>query len=233
MKSLKRPKLSDMVAESLINFILGQGLKPGDKLLSEVELANKLGIGRTSVREGVRQLEATGLFTIRQGYGITLNKVTIDTLLPIDSKFNLARFLKMTKEEILDLMDFRLLLELEACRLAVERINSEDLKVLDRLLGKMDPNTTDMVIFIEPDMKFHRQIAAASGNMIYLKIYGLIGELFWKQQLIVASLPGATGRAYQYHKNIISALREKDADKAVRVLKEHLEDTKKALSENL
>lgn len=202
MEALNRPKLSDMVCESLIQYILNESLKPGDKLPSENELTQRLGIGRTSVREGIKQLEAAGLLTGRQGFGITINEVGIEDILNINKKFSLAKFLSLTKREILDLMAFRILLEVEASAMAAQRIKGEDLRRLNNLLENMKISSTDPAVFIETDMQFHKQIVMASGNTIYPKIFTIVDDLFWKQQTIASTLPGAKTKAIEYHINI-------------------------------
>jgi GntR family transcriptional repressor for pyruvate dehydrogenase complex len=233
MKTINRPKLSDMVCESLIQYIIDESLKPGDKLPSENELTQRLGIGRTSVREGIKQLEATGLLTSRQGSGVNINEVGIEDILDINKRYSLARFLALTKIEILDLMSFRILLEVEACRLAAQRVQSEDLRILKELLKKMEKGVADPDAFINPDMEFHKQIVSASGNTIYTKIFNIISDLFWKQQIITSTLPGAKDKALEFHKNIYSALENHDSDRSAEVMKEHLEITRAVLAKNL
>jgi GntR family transcriptional regulator, transcriptional repressor for pyruvate dehydrogenase complex len=233
MKTLNRPKLSDMVCESLIQYVLDESLKPGDKLPSENELTQRLGIGRTSVREGIKQLEASGLLTGRQGFGITINEIGIEDILDINKKFSMAKFLVLTKREILDLMSFRILLEVEACTLAAQRITSEDLRILNKLLKKMNESEMEPYSFIDYDMQFHKQIVLASGNTIYPKIFNIIDDLFWKQQTITSTLPGAKHKAIEYHRNIYAALEINDSDHAANLMRTHLEITRTVLSNNL
>jgi GntR family transcriptional repressor for pyruvate dehydrogenase complex len=233
MKAISRPKLSDVVSKTLANYILESNLKPGDRLPSESELTAKLGIGRTSVREGIRQLEAVELLTCRQGYGVVLNKVTLSMLLPVNQRVPLADFMTLSKKEIVDLMELRLLIELDACRLAAGNIQAEDLKKLHALIEEMDKNIRDPKAFIIPDMNFHKQIAVASGNVIYPRIFDIISELFRKQQAVVASLPGAKDRASRYHREILNCLEIGDHQRAASVLRDHLENTMAAIMENL
>ena len=232
METINRPKLSDIVSKTIATHILESNLKPGDKLPSESELTEKLGIGRTSVREGIRQLESVGILTSRQGYGVTLNKVTLSHLFSVDQKIPLSDFMTLSKKEIMDLMDLRLLIELDACRLAAMHINSEGLAKLHTIIDEMNDKIRDSETFIIPDMKFHKEIAVASGNVIYPRIFDVISELFRKQQAIVASLPGAQDRAISYHREILSYLEKRDHERAVTVLKDHLENTKAAIYKN-
>jgi GntR family transcriptional regulator, transcriptional repressor for pyruvate dehydrogenase complex len=232
MKAISRPKLSDIVSKTLTNYILESDLKPGDRLPSESELTEKLGIGRTSVREGIRQLEAVELLTCRQGYGVILNKVTLSMLFPANQKIPLADFMTLSKKEIMDLMELRLLIELDACRLAAANIQPEGLEKLHALIDEMDKNIRDPKAFIIPDMKFHKEIAVVSGNVIYPRIFDIISELFRKQQAVVASLPGAKDRASHYHREILNCLEVGDHERAALVLRDHLENTKTAIMEN-
>lgn len=231
--AINRPKLSDIVSDVIVQFILSSGLKPGEKLPSENELTAKLGIGRTSVREGIRQLVANGLLTSRQGYGVTLNKVTIDLLFPSERKFVLADFLVMSKKEILDLMELRMAIETDGCRLAARRITAEGLRALRQSLDEMVQATGDPKAYIVPDMAFHKQIALASGNLIYPRIFELISDLFRRQQSITASLPDAKNKASRFHKEIYQALSNHNEERAVVSMRDHLENTMASIAENL
>ena len=216
-----------------MQYIITESLKPGDKLPSENELTQRLGIGRTSVREGIKQLEAAGLLTSRQGYGININEVGIEDILNINKKFSLARFLALTKKEVLDLMSFRILLEVEACRLAAQLIQSEDLRILKKLLQKMEKSVANQNVFINSDLEFHKQIVLASGNTIYPKIFNIINDLFWQQQIMTSTLPGAKDKAMELHENICSALESHDSNRSAEVMNEHLEITRTVLFNSL
>jgi len=233
MDTLTRPKLSDMVYETLANYILDQGLQPGDKLPSEQELTTTLGIGRSTLREGIRQLEAIGLLTSRQGYGVTINEITMDKVFQVGRPINLVDFLKLNKQEILDLMDFRLLVEVEACRLAADRISEEQLVSLETYLNEMETRKNRSSSFITYDMKFHMEIAQASGSCVYPSVFKFIEGVFRKQQAVVASLPGAMGRALEYHKRLVGTLKARDGEQAALTMRKHLENTIAAISRNL
>jgi len=64
MSRIERPKLSDMAAEAIVQFITDENLQPGDKLPTEKELSDRLGLGRTRIREGMRQLAAVGRYRV-------------------------------------------------------------------------------------------------------------------------------------------------------------------------
>ena len=132
LRSSKR-KLSDMVSEAIVEFILEEALKPGEKLPTEKELSQQLGIGRTSLREGIRQLETVGLLSSHQGKGVYLREVTLDSLFASGKHIPITSFLTLNKEEILDWLSVRVIFEVEACRLAAERITDEELAALQEI----------------------------------------------------------------------------------------------------
>ncbi len=233
MQPISRPKLSDLVSEAIVRLITDQALKPGDKLPTEKELSQRLGIGKTSVREGIRNLEALGLLSSHQGDGVYLREVTLDSVFKIDPKIPMASFLRLSKQEILDLVSTRFVIESEACRIAADRITGEEIKSLKVLYDGMAGSLDSPEKFISWDMQFHKQIMVASGNIILTRIFGLIEDLYSKQQSVVATLPGAMERALEFHESILSALAQKKAKRAVQVMRQHLENMREVLSRSL
>jgi GntR family transcriptional repressor for pyruvate dehydrogenase complex len=222
-----------MVAEAIVELITEKGLQPGDRIPTEKGLSEQLGIGKTSLREGIRQLEAVGLLSSQQGGGVFVRTVTIDSIFKIDRKIPLARFLKLNKQEILDLVYTRLLIETATCRLATERITEEQITNLRILCNAMANSIDDPERFIVYDVQFHEQILFASGNVILGGIFKLIEDIFSKQQAIVAALPGELEKALKYHRRILSALARRNPDLAVKSLEEHVNHIKEVLDKNL
>ena len=225
METLSKIRLSDMVSEALVKFILEQGLTPGDRLPTEKAISEMLGIGRTSVREGIRDLMAVGLLSSQQGNGVFLQEVTIDSFLKVEKRVPLRDFLTLTNDEILDLLESRLIIESAACRLAAQRISDEDLGHLRRLCRDMEECVERPDEFSNCDLEFHRKIVKASGNSILQKIVILIRDLYSKQ-FTLSAYPWAVRNALVHHKNILAALEERNVDLAVKRLTEHIEEVK-------
>jgi DNA-binding FadR family transcriptional regulator len=233
MNRLSRPKLSDMVAEAIVDLITKNDLQPGDRIPTEKELSEQLGIGKTSLREGIRQLEAIGLLSSQQGGGVFVNEVTIESILKIDRKISLARFLKLKKKEIMDLIHARFVIETACCRLAAKRITEAQLADLRALCDAMADSIDDAERFIVYDVQFHEQVLFASGNVILSGIFKVIEDVFSKQQAIVAALPGELGKALEFHRQIVSALADRNSRLAVKALEQHLNEIKEVLGKNL
>ena len=231
LHSSKR-KLPDMVSEAIVEFIHEKTLKPGDKLPTEKELSTKLGIGRTSLREGIRQLETLGLLFSYQGKGVYLREVTLDSLFASNKHIPITAFLRLNKQEILDWLSVRLVFEIEACRLAAERITDKELAALQHTHQLMSESIVRREEFVTQAVHFHRQILVASGNIILAKLYGFIQDLYSKQISIFTNLPQAMERSLFFHGEILQGLMERNMEKAVKNLRAHIEDVKKSVIEH-
>lgn len=212
-----------------MEFILEKALQPDDKLPTEKELSLQLGIGRTSLREGIRQLETVGLLSSHQGKGVYLREVTLDSLFASGKHIPITTFLTLSKQEILDWLSVRLVFEVEACRLAAERITDEELAELQQTHQAMSESLSNREKFIAQAVNFHKQILLSSGNVILAKLYGFIQDLYSKQIAIFTNFPQAMEHSLFFHGEILQALMERNVEKAVKNLQAHIEDVKKAV----
>ena len=233
MKTLAKTKLSDMAAESIVSFIIENELQPGDKLPTEKEISLRLGIGRTSVREGISQLETVGLLERQQGYGLFLKEVTLDSFFRMKERFSVASFMSPTPKEILDFLDTRLIIETAACEMAADNIMPKAMKSLEDHHRHMSGAMENRKKFMSHDLKFHSEIVQASGNTILPKMLGLIQDLFYKQLFIFAGYPRGLDKALDFHGRILEGLRKKDKAMAAGVMREHILDMKQTLEKRL
>jgi GntR family transcriptional repressor for pyruvate dehydrogenase complex len=218
-----------MVSEAIVQFIVEKDLNPGDKLPTEKALSQLLGIGRTSLREGIRQLETVGLLSSHQGKGIYLKEATLDSLFASGKHIPITAFLTLSKQEILDWLSVRLVFEVEACRLAAERITDEELAALQQTHQAMSESLANREEFIAYAVSFHKQILLSSGNVILAKLYGFIQDLYSKQIAIFTNFPQAMEHSLFFHGEILQALIERNVEKVVKNLQAHIEDVKKAV----
>lgn len=228
LHSSKR-KLPDMVSEAIVEFILEHALKPGDKLPTEKALSLQLGIGRTSLREGIRQLETLGLLVSYQGKGVYLKEVTLDSLFASGKHIPITSFLTLNKQEILDWLSVRLVFEAEACRLAAERMTEAELLELEKTHQAMAGSLNNREEFIANAVNFHKLMLMCSGNVILAKLYGFIQDLYSKQIAIFTNLPQAMQHSLNFHGEILQAMKERDVEKAVHNVRAHIEDVKQVV----
>lgn len=132
------------------------------RLPSEAELAAEMGVGRSSVREAVRLLARDGLLDVRHGVGTFV----------ADPPASAALEQLVRRSRILEVLEVRRALEVEAARLAAQRARPEDLaelrqQVADRHAGY----SSGAVEFVEADLDFHRSVVVLAGNSVLTSLF--------------------------------------------------------------
>ncbi len=118
----REPRLSDKVAELLLETIFRRGLQPGDRLPSERELGEQFGVSRTVVREAVRELAAKGLIEVRTGSGLRV--AAVDAAAVSES---MSLYLRGGSVDFARVHEVRRLLEVEIAGLSAERATAEQI----------------------------------------------------------------------------------------------------------
>jgi GntR family transcriptional regulator, transcriptional repressor for pyruvate dehydrogenase complex len=213
-----------MVAESILNFIFENRLKPGDSIPTEKEISALLDIGKTSVREGIVELKSAGLLESRQGGRVYVKEINLESTLRPKSSFPLFKFLKMSGKEELDLIATRRILEMAAMKEAIEKGREEMAKTLKDLCKKMSQSQDDLEQFIQYDRAFHKTILLSSGNCILPIIFELLSDLYSRQFWEVSRLPQAMRRALGFHEKMCAAIEKGSTREAVDWLDKHLAD---------
>ncbi|QBJ97025.1 FadR family transcriptional regulator [Rhodococcus sp. ABRD24] len=178
----------------------------GDRLPSETELAAELGVGRSSVREAVRLLARGGLLDVRHGVGTFVAESAGEPLLE-----QLLR-----RSRVLEVLEVRRALEMEAARLAAERAGPEELAAVRRQLAErhalhaLDPNA-----FVTADLDFHHAVVALAGNSVLTALFDSVRPVLHSALVdMVANeprLPDTSGA----HDALIDALEAGDSAAAV------------------
>lgn len=191
----------------------------GQKVPSENQLAAELGISRASVRSAYQYLTGVGVLKSRQGSGTFL----------VDSQadgWDIAQN-RITSEDCQDIhkvLEFRRILEPEACRMAVERYTPELFADLQHYLRQMERSRGNPAKFVRADMQFHGVICKASGNALLEKslnkVFAETRNNHEQMNLLVGDYNGIL-----YHTLILEAFRKGDAEEAYQKMKEHLEVT--------
>lgn len=225
-----RHSTARLVAEEVLRFIRENHLKKGDRLPPTVRLADMLGVSLATLREGLKELEAYGIVTTRQGRGVFVASDRLDLLVRPAPYANLY---PLEPAEVMDLMEARRLIEVETARLAAARAGRKQLERMRVLLEMMRARRDRPDEFIQHDMEFHMVIAESSGNGVYPRLLTAVRETFLVQQRMAVELPGAADRACQYHERLYHAMARRDEAEAARAMAEHLDDIKHHLARAL
>jgi DNA-binding FadR family transcriptional regulator len=197
-------------------------IAPGARLPTEQELTAALGVSRTVVREAVAALRAEGLVETRQGVGAFVVRDVQRRPFRID-----ADGLRSIAE-VLQVMELRTGVEVEAAGIAAERVNTVGRRRIVAALKAIDSALARGDAAIDEDFAFHQAIAAATGNPHFTRFLEFLGRfLIPRQSIRVGLKTGQDRRAYLQriqteHRDIASAIGSGDVAAARRTMRRHL-----------
>lgn len=171
-------------------------------------------MSRASVRHAIQQLVAIGVLISHQGKGTFVRSMPIDF---INENFDHL----YVNAEIIQLMEFRQMIEVESCRLAAERITEAGIRKLDFYYSHMKAAPKFSKEFIQNDMNFHMEVLRATKNNMIIRSMEHVIEEVEKQQQLYNTEPGVR-RAIRYHGEILESLKTRDGERAATAMKEHL-----------
>jgi GntR family transcriptional repressor for pyruvate dehydrogenase complex len=184
--------------------LLHKALRPGDFLPSETELTKTLGIGKSSVREAVKMLQAMGVVEVRRGQGtIVRRQPGPDYISPL--VFQLI----MEAGYPDDLIDLRLMFEPAYAVMAMERATGGDHERIRGAMERLERAVASGTPAAEDDIAFHLAILKATKNPLVIRIGETIFQLF--KPSISVSMQHIARRAVEDHRRIFEAFRSGDA----------------------
>lgn len=224
MDQLSTPTVSADVAQRLRALIHGGHLGPGDRLPPERELAKQMGVGRVSIREALRLLQATGYVDVRRGASGGTFITALDR--PYE---DWVRRMRESVEEVNDILDLRVGLEGRAATLAAHRRNDAQLAAMATAIEELT-SADSRTSFRNSDARFHSALAQASGSKrLEVAIEQARGEMFAPVDQGGFTEVIETSRAA--HTAIYEAVRDRDPHRAAAAMEAHLEETRGELNE--
>lgn len=213
-------KIYVRILQHIEALIMEGSLQSGDKLPSERDLAEQLGVGRPSVREALRALELLDLIETRKGEGTYLRQAGSHRLAEI-----LAGFFLKDANARKDLAETRRILEVEAVRLGCDRATEEQLQELKNLLEQSRISWKNGIIPVEEDILFHKSLVGLSQNKLMLNIWRPLVEYSKAALSESLSREGRMNYAWNEHEAIYEALAAKDKNRAAEALSKHLHNS--------
>lgn len=209
-------KLVDNVLRELESMITGQ-LNPGDKLPTEMELAERFAVGRSTIRESMTALVAKKLVTrTNEGTFVSehVNECLVDPLnILIDMEFG----------KIKDLIQLREILELGTIRLAAENADENVIQNLERLEWQMKEPGITAEFMQKRDIEFHAEIAKASGNVVLMELLNALREVIAANIESKDAMFLLAGNSNSMHREIIDAIKEHDSERAYNQMKKYFQ----------
>jgi len=168
----RQAKLSDRVTDAILEMIADGRLKPGDALPAERELGAQFGVSRTVIREAVRALAAKGLLEVRSGSGVRVVAVE-----PEQVSESISHYVHGSMMDYAKVDEVRRVLEVAAAGLAAERATDEDIAAMDDTIVRFENECSDIEASVRIDIEFHRAVATATRNELFLVLHDSIGQM--------------------------------------------------------
>ena len=202
--------LRDVVFNTLRQAILRGELQPGERLM-EIQLAQRLGVSRTPVREAIRKLELEGLVLMIPRRG--------------------AEVAEITRQDLEDVLEVRAALEELAVKDACEHITDEQLQDLKKAANefKRSLEGTDLVACAEADIHFHEIIYAATNNKRLVQMLNNLREQMYRYRMENLKDKRTYRTLVEEHDAIRRALKKHDKEKAGAAINVHIENQRRSI----
>lgn len=212
----------ELVIDQLQKLISKGELKFGNQLPSERQLAEKLNVSRTSIREALRVLEALNIVQVKSGEGTFLQRPDIGSMVSL-----IIMFLQ-EDDENRNLFETRILLESGLARSAAIKRTDEDLAKIEKYCQQIIEGTNIKEV-IQADYNFHDSIIKSANNQTLYSFYTLITELMKqgieKTREMLFDKPRENEISAAQHVEIYQAIRDKNPEAAYQAMYHHLEYT--------
>lgn len=197
--------LRDVVFNTLRQAILRGELKPGERLM-EIQLANKLGVSRTPIREAIRKLELEGLVLMVPRKG--------------------AEVADITEKSLMDVLEVRKALEELSVRLTCDRITKEEIRELKVAAEDFRETlkSADITEIAEADVRFHDVIYAATKNQKLIQLLNNLHEQMYRYRIEYLKNEEVYPKLLREHEEIISRISQGEQEEAVKIVCEHIDN---------
>lgn len=230
LEPVRKIRLYESIVKQIQKLITGGTLKPGQRLPPERELADELQVSRTSIREALRALEMMGYLESRVGVGggTYIKEVSFSNIV---SPF--SETLLQHDDFIVDLLEVRLVLEIEVARLAARRRNEKQLKELQTAVRQMESEIEEGGTGLNGDNRFHKVLANAAANKVLQEFVRMCGDLLEvEREEHLRTRKEEPRRALRQHYDILGAVKEQDSAEAQRVMEDHILTVSEVIKSN-
>ncbi|WP_158735851.1 FadR/GntR family transcriptional regulator [Alteribacillus sp. YIM 98480] len=212
-KTVRKKRKFEVIIDQIKDLLVQKKIKVGQKMPSEVKLAESLEVSRSSLREALKILSFLGMLESKTGEGTIIKEANTDNLSSLMSLIAVSKGLDTS-----ELYELRVILEINAASLAAKRHSTEDLEEIKKYLMGMSRVGIDKETQAEYDHSFHMAISRASKNEMLVMVMGLISGLLQEQiketRYKLSEDISTIERFHNEHWNIYTAIKDCDAAKA-------------------
>ena len=211
---MAKPRLYEQVLDRLRAHVAEAGLRAGDRLPAERDLAARLGVSRASVKQAIVVLEVQGLIETRHGGGTYLVRGTLDVE-PVEQ-------LVERRKRLPDVLEAREALETKLAELAAERRTADELEDIRQALDFMRDEVAEGGFGMEGDRRFHAAVTAAAHSSLLAEFMKSIAGQITESRTESLRQPGRPPRSLAQHTAIYEAIAAGEPKKAAAAMRKHV-----------
>jgi len=227
-ETVRKVRRYEQVAEQIRRLITDGTLKPGDLLPPERELAVKLGVGRSSIRDAVRTLEVMGILEPRQGHGTVVRDLSTDALV-----VPLASVLTRKREMVRELLEVRRMIEPALAAGAARNATPEEIANMEEILRRHEAKLRRGEDTVDEDGQFHYAIALAARNSVVQRVLDVLMDLLRESRSRSLQVPGRPRRSFDGHRRVLRAIQRRDPKAAEDAVRKHLKEIEEIVMSQL
>lgn len=224
IKPISKNNISDQVYEQLKAKLIEGEWKQGDKIPSENELAVLFGVSRVTVRHAISKLSTLDLVETRLGEGTFVKELRPGIFMK-----EMIPYIYLNKDSISEVLEFRLVIEVETAGIAAARITQTDIARLKESLKRMESYRDNLAMYVDEDLHFHMIIAKSTKNSLIIQVNNIVREII-RETIRNATEKIGVEVGFKYHRLIIETMEQRDSDRAKNMMREHLMQVVKEFS---
>jgi len=229
LEPVERTTVSEEIARKIIDLVNSGSLRPGDKLPSERNLMSQLNVSRSPIREALRSLSLIGLLETRPGDGTYVSEhLTPGLADQVDWS------ILEDKQDVVEWLEVREPLEIQAASLAAERATPEDIEHLEAILAAHYNSADNPQRLAETEIEFHKTIVEIARNETLYELMAVFYDFYRKYVRQERFRFAVRNPRQQGHQAIVEAIKKGDVEAARQAMVHHLTTSKqRALAEEL
>lgn len=218
-----------VLQHDIMDLILERNLGVGDPMPTETELCAELGVGRNTIREALKVLQAVGVVEIRHGFGTF---VASSGFGPLASSlaFRGKLSLRHGGREALELVDVRQALEAGLIGLAMDVMTDDALVALDDCVREMEARAQHDTSFPDVDQEFHRLLYAPLHNDLLTSLLDVFWVAYSEIHAEAGVVHGGLVETAHQHRQILEAVRAGDRKRASKLVAHHFQGIREHLA---
>lgn len=217
LKKIEKTKIYEIAVNQIKDQIENGTWAVGSRLPSERVLAEKLGVGRPSIREALRVLEVMGYIEIKPGQGNFVTKPNSD-----DRRAKVLQSMLQEDANVVELLEVREILEPQIAYLAAQSASEKDIRVLEGILDQMDKHNNLGESTFEDNIDFHLAVARSVDNKVLYQVQKLLLKSSRETVARYFQVPGRNTKSLVGHREILDAIRDGDSELARDLMLQHL-----------